>query len=527
MKRFFIAGTTIAFIFGVAAAFFILRKDGPAYEFVTVERGTLIEEVLATGTVKPAEEMMLSFAVSGRIAKVNVTVGDVVDANQELARLDTASAQAQVRQTEAALATARANYNQKLAGASDEDIQVAEQAVVAAETALANAKATADQALAKEYLDAFNTIQNVSVKSDSALSTLDDYMEPCTSVAKWCWKAWGAYYISGALVQNAEASMAPADSARNTIKSTVVSIAGSTATASIDAALVSLQANIATIRTAAQATYNAVQADVDKDTVQAVLTDLDTYSATLRSDEQAIASVKSSNDASIKSAEAALASVQAQLAVKQAAPREVDLAALEAQIASASANLDAARAALNDRILRAPTFGIVTKVDIRTGEIASTATSAIGLISRDPFSVEAQVPEADIARISLGNPMAITVDAIPDAAYSGSVVSIDPAQQVVGGVVTYRLVASIEGNDERVRAGMTANLTIETKKAEDVLFVPQRAVIEEGGRRYVRIAGRNGLERLEVTVGIRTLDGMVEVKTGVDAGQEIVNYEKK
>ncbi|OHA48556.1 MAG: hypothetical protein A2806_00100 [Candidatus Terrybacteria bacterium RIFCSPHIGHO2_01_FULL_48_17] len=526
MKRFFIAGTGIAVILGVVV-FFVLRKDEPAYEFVTVERGTLVEEVLATGTVKPAEEVMLSFAAAGRVSKINVAVGDKVEAGQELARLDTASTQAQVRQAEAALATARANYNQKIAGASDEDIQVTAQAVASAETSLVNARDAADKALEKEYLDAFNTIQNASVKSDGAMSTLDDYMEPCASIAKWCWKTWGAYYISSALVQNAEASMAPADSARNTIKSTAASIAGSTATASIDAALVSLQTNIVTIRTAVQATYNALQTDTDKDAVQAVLTDLDIYSATLRSDEQAIASVKSSNDASINNAEATLASAKAQLALKQAAPRQVDLAALEAQIASASANLDAARAALGDRILKSPSAAIVTKVDVRVGEIASVTVPALGLISRDPFSIEAQVPEADIARISQGDQVGITLDAVPDAAYSGSVFFIDPAQKLVGGVVTYRLQASIETDDERVRAGMTANLNIETEKAEDVLFVPQRSIIEEGGKRYVRTVAREGIERIEVSIGIRTLDGMVEITEGLSQGQEIINYEKK
>ncbi|MBI4134176.1 MAG: efflux RND transporter periplasmic adaptor subunit [Candidatus Terrybacteria bacterium] len=512
----------LAVLGGGLAFRFLSREPESPYEFVSVQQGTLVERVLATGSVKKADEVALAFVASGRISVVAVKAGDHVDAERELARLETASLSAQVRNAEAAFTTAQANLAKIEAGASTQDIAVAQASVQSAETALQNAKDAAAKALEKEYLDAFNTIQGIRAAADSAIQTLDAYFMPCGTGQ--CWESWGSFYTSLEAVRSAESQKPPADAARDRIRATVEGVPSAAAFTSVDAALTSLKSDLAIVRAGAQATYDALQAAADKTAVLTVLTDLDTKLAAIRNDEQAVISARSSNDASTLSAEAALATAQAQLALKQAAARDVDLNPLRAQVDQARATLEAARVALDNAILRAPVSGTITKVNIRKGEVASVSLSALVLLPDAPFTLEAKVPEADIARISIGDSLALTLDAIPDIEFHGTIIHIDPAQEEVGGVITYRITASMDDSDDRVRQGMTANLDIETERRENALFVPQRAVMEEGGKRYVRILRDGAVERVEVTIGIRSADGMLEIVSGLREGEEIISF---
>jgi HlyD family secretion protein len=78
---------------------------------VTVQRGTLVANVSAAGNVSAPEEAAMAFQTSGRIAKVNVQVGDVVRKGQVLMELDTADLELALRTAQANLASAQANYD--------------------------------------------------------------------------------------------------------------------------------------------------------------------------------------------------------------------------------------------------------------------------------------------------------------------------------------------------------------------------------------------------------------------------------
>ena len=337
-------------------------------------------------------------------------------------------------------------------------------------------------------------------------------------------RTWGTFDTSLSAVKNAETAKIVADAARDRIRASVTLVTNASATVAIDAAIPSLKSDLAIVRTGVQATYDALSSDTDKTAMRTVTVDLDSILATLLSDEQALVSVKSSNDASIRSAEASLASAKAQLEQRRAVPRDVDLAPLRAQVSQLRASLEAARANLDQAILLAPTAGTITHVDIQKGEIASISQAAIRLLPDAPFTIESNVPEADIAKIVVGDPLAITLDAISDVEFHGVILQVDPTQEDIGGVVTYRITATIKDSNEQVRKGMTANLDIETERRENVLFVPQRSVIEEDGKRYVRILRGDILERVAVEVGIRSTEGFLEIRSGLSDGQEIVSF---
>src|SRR3989344_1586833 len=499
-KIFFIAGGIV--LLGFIVFLGMGSKKETPYVFTNVQRGTLVERVFASGEVKSSEELFLSFVAGGKVKSVTVNVGDHVEEEQELARLDTTSLEAQVRQTSSALASAQANLNKAIAGPSKEEIAVAQSAVDSVQTALSNAQKSADDALVKTYSDAVDILQNVRLKSDAANQAMNNFYDLVCDYK--CFKKFSVFIVSDAARLKAEDQKIISDSALNDVKTSLESI-----------------------RLACSYTYDALQTDADKTTVKTAWTDLNTVIAQINSQEQLIISTKNTNYASITSAQAQLATAKAELDLKTAPARDVDLAALRAQVSQAQANLDSAKYNLDNAILVAPAQGVITKANIKKGETVVAGSVGISMLTDAPFAVEADVPEADIAKISIGDPLKITLDALPVVNLSGKVFSIDPGPKIIGGVVTYRIKASIDNAEQRVRAGMTANLDIETARIDNVLFVPQRAVIEKDAKSQVRVFVGGQIKNIEVKTGIRSSEGTIEIKSGLEESQEIINYIKQ
>jgi HlyD family secretion protein len=108
-------------------------------EIMTVGTGTLAQTLSAAGSLLPADEIVLNFTASAPVSEVLVQVGDVVQAGDVLARLDTTDAQARVRDAEIALAEAQAARDELVAPASDLDIRIAEADVAAAQASMSGA----------------------------------------------------------------------------------------------------------------------------------------------------------------------------------------------------------------------------------------------------------------------------------------------------------------------------------------------------------------------------------------------------
>jgi HlyD family secretion protein len=152
----------------------------------------------------------------------------------------------------------------------------------------------------------------------------------------------------------------------------------------------------------------------------------------------------------------------------------------------------------------------------------------VSLMSDNNFKITANVPEVDVAKLSVGEEADVTLDAYgADVPFNAVVDLIDPAETVIQGVSTYKVTLRFVKKDERIRSGMTANIDIKTAKKEDVLYLPARSVITKDGKKYVKIP--NGLTETletEVTVGLRGSDGSIEILSGLNEGDTIVTFEQ-
>ena len=109
---------------------------------------------------------------------------------------------------------------------------------------------------------------------------------------------------------------------------------------------------------------------------------------------------------------------------------------------------------------------------------ASFQTPTLFTIAQDltKMQIETNVDEADIGEVKEGLSVTFTVDAYPEAVFSGTIKQVRIASSVVENVVTYPVIIDVANPDLMLKPGMTANVTIITDKKEGVLAVPSAAL---------------------------------------------------
>ena len=238
-----------------------------------------------------------------------------------------------------------------------------------------------------------------------------------------------------------------------------------------------------------------------------------------------VGTARASINASVSSLSAAVSALDASkknLALKRAGSTPQDIAAQEATVKAAAADVAQAQAQLNKTYLSAPFSGTITSVDAKVGKIVSPNTPEISMISTGAFQIESYIPEINIALLAVGDKATVPLDAYCDTPFAASVVSLDPAETVRDGVSTYRAVLQFERADERIKSGMTANVSITTDTKEGVLSVPQGLVTHRGGKAFVRVVTDGVVSEREVTLGGVSSLGEVEILSGLAEGEVVL-----
>lgn len=117
-----------------------------------------------------------------------------------------------------------------------------------------------------------------------------------------------------------------------------------------------------------------------------------------------------SDQAHFEAAEARVAQLQAQLVVAKLPARTAQRQAAEASLDAAKAELETAVTALRDRLITAPTDGLIEATWFETGEVAATGAPVLALLTDAPLKAVFFVPEPERARLSLGQELALSCD---------------------------------------------------------------------------------------------------------------------
>lgn len=235
-------------------------------------------------------------------------------------------------------------------------------------------------------------------------------------------------------------------------------------------------------------------------------------------------------EAAIVIQKAALASALAALDLKKSPPRDVDLAPLRAAVLQASVASEKAKNDLqNVRIIAAVT-GTIAEVVPSVGEQMAQNIAAIRMIGTDAYTIEAQVPEADISRVALGQSASITLDAYgDDVKFSGTVTAKHPSETRVQEAIYYKISVQITSGGRDMKPGMTANVTIKTGERKNVLVIPLRSVRTsvDGKRKTVRVLENNNVKEQAVELGLKGDEGRGEVVGGLSEDQRVIVSDAK
>jgi HlyD family secretion protein len=159
---------------------------------------------------------------------------------------------------------------------------------------------------------------------------------------------------------------------------------------------------------------------------------------------------------------------------------EANVENAQAVIAQKQATLDQAELDLKRTVLRSPIDGVVVKRDVNPGQTIAVALEAKTLFkianNLDSMEVHGKIDEADIGKLKAGQSVRFTVDAYPDRTFTGKVLQIRKASEVVQNVVTYTAVISAPNPELLLLPGMTAELRILASNTGDVLKVPNQAL---------------------------------------------------
>ena len=172
-----------------------------------------------------------------------------------------------------------------------------------------------------------------------------------------------------------------------------------------------------------------------------------------------------------------------------------------ADVAAAQANVDAAQAALNTARIVSPIDGTVTQANPLVGDNAVLGDVAFRVDDLSHLLVDVEVSEIDINSVQVGQPVALTLDAIATATYHGIVEQVAQAGDTDSGAVIFTVSVRMTDADVAVKPGMTAGVNIIVNQIADQLLVPNRAVRLVEGKRVVYVLKDGRAVPVDITLG--------------------------
>src|ERR1700741_5376914 len=210
----------------------------------------------------------------------------------------------------------------------------------------------------------------------------------------------------------------------------------------------------------AQTTYKTAEARYNQDVAQL---------------NQAKLTEQSASSAGIAQSQATVEQSQAQVQQSQA---QVQQAA--AQVQQAQAALSLAEVNLSHTTITSPIDGIVVSRDVNVGQTvaASLAAPTLFTIANDltQMQVIANIDQADIGLVEQAKSVKFSVDAFPGKDFDGKIEEMRLNPVNVQNVVTYNVVIDVANPEQKLKPGMTANLTITIDERNNVLKVPNAAL---------------------------------------------------
>ena len=451
----------------------------------------IIHTFATTANIESPETVKISPRVAEQILTIAVKEGDPVRQGQVLIRLDDtqlaaavrkeqallAEGQAkllqtqvtqnsvltpletQIRQNQAGVASARANYAQvrqsytQQVAAADAAVADAQSRVASAQAAIANAQAALQSAQAKALNGNTQLTRETSLFNQGAVAKQDVDNAQTT-----------------ASVQNANVGVAQAQ---------------------VKVAQAGLQSALSELKSAQE--QDAITRAKGPSDIEAARTAF----------VQAQAQLKNAN-----------------ANTDQRAAYQATVAGLQADVLSTRADLATAQAQLAETVIRSPIDGFVSSRLADPGTLASPGTPILNLQALSTVWVNIPVPQEQIGQVAIGQQAAITVDTLPGRRFTGRVFEIDPSADPSSRDFTVRV--SLANPNGALKPGMFARVTLVTQHVRGAVVVPLEAIQKDDTGTFVWTVGADlTAHRQPVETGASDDNG-IAIVSGLQAGQKVV-----
>lgn len=505
-------GAMVAIVI-VLLIIFLSRNVNSSSDTISVVSGDLIQKIEVTGTVRAVNKAELSFEKGGVVKDINYKVGDKINTGETIVSLDSADSSAQLQGAEASLLAEEAHLAELEKGLRPEELSVENSKLKSSETLFEDSR-----------IGIVNAIHDSYVKVSGSVFNYTDifFTNPQSSLPRI--KVHTDSY-------NQESNI---NTSRTILGEKLLAWKGDLDKINLDSDINQYTEKVHKYLETAKTFFSQISviiSNLSTGNSGLTQTEIDSYNLTLNNAlAMFTAGVNSiaTAEAEYRNASSNLSLARDQFGLKEAGTSEEGLQVQRAKVAQAQANVSNYKAEFLKKKLVSPIDGVLGKIDVELGEYVSVGKVAAVVVS-DLFKIEVNVPESDIAKISMGNKARVTLDAYDSSVvFSAHVVSMDLAETIVEGVPTYKVVLEFDEKDSRIRSGMTANIDIITQDKSNVILVPFRSIKDRNGEKFVQVVKDDPSDFSEVKVitGERGSDGRVEVISGVDVGTKILMVTK-
>lgn len=560
-RRLVAAGVGVAVVgTGTAVALAATSGTGPNLREATVRVGSVDQSVETSGTVSSSMKLTPSFATSGTVAAVDVTLGQHVNKGQVLAKLDTTTLQAEVDSANSALASAKQQLEADETGQTSAANNGAANnngtadIVTAAYVTYLAAPSTSSSALIKQVEDAQQAVITAQHDVDTAQPAIDaaqhtvdadvtqntklrdTQQQACaasstpspspsdtsTGGGSDCADAMAAYEASADALSHdmaaLDAKIALQDGYINQLDTAITTLdklvdqlqSAAAASGSHGGSTGSSGPSAPSTRTPSSPNRNRANGNTPSGSTPSGSTPSGRTSLPRGSSGRSPSTGNSPSGQQNNGSQSSNSNNQPASAAQLAADQKA-IDAAQAELAVAQQDMAAAT-------LTSPAAGKIAAVGLTAGQSSTGGT--ITIVGTGIPGVEATVVLAQIDQVKVGQSVTVAVDGVSSKLH-GTVTSIGLLSTTSGSSTAYPVTVQLGAGTPQLYDGTGADMVINTGSATNVLTVPNSAIhTTAGGRHTVTVVNGDKTSTVPVTLGIAGSD-VTEVKTGLKAGQQV------
>ncbi len=475
----------------------------------TVERGDVVVDVSESGALEAVRTVEIKSRVPGRIEALYVDEGAIVQQGQLLARIDPREIKQQVEQGSAQVESAKANTERARIALEIQErearIQLRQaelrleqiQREVEAQPALTQSalkSAEANYKSAEENLRMLETVKHPQerVEVANAVRDAEARLQEAQRNYERLQKLLEKGYVSRQQVDNAYTALTVAQSQLQIAQQRQQQLEAQQQS-ELERARAQLESARAELE---RARANAIQDEIKRKQLETAREEVES----------------------------------ARLRLRQIEMRQLELRQALASEKQATSQLQNLIIQFSETDVRSPIRGVVTRRYREVGELVMSGTTGFGegtpimqVADLSQMRVRLNLNELDVAKVRVGMPVEITVDALPGRTFKGTVKKIAPASQggqtSTLGVVRFPVEVYLNASDPALRPGMTARCRIIVSERKGVLRLPLEAIGNEDGKDYVLkvVPNPNNTtkkEKVFITTGQRNIT-YVEIVDGL------------